>query len=117
MTRPPSTTCSRSGTDSSRGGRGDVVLTAVAAAVVLILVTGVSTVFAELAERFDAGFLHIGGDEAFGAPHDVYGAYVRAAAAEGTSAVVIGGGRWSTITAWLRRLAAAPSPGSSTMNG
>lgn len=40
------------------------------------------TVFAELAERFDAGFLHIGGDEAFGAPHDVYGAYVRAAAAD-----------------------------------
>jgi len=37
---------------------------------------------AELAGRCDAPYLHLGGDEAFGAPHEVYTTFLRAAAAE-----------------------------------
>lgn len=40
----------------------------------------VRAAFTELAVRFDASYLHIGGDEAFGDPHESYIAFVAAAA-------------------------------------
>lgn len=42
----------------------------------------VREVLAELAAHFDAPYLHVGGDEAFGAPHNTYVAFLQAAAAE-----------------------------------
>lgn len=51
-----------------------------------------SAAITELAARFDAPFLHLGGDEAFGAPHDAYVQAVREVAAlvRGSGRRVIG---------------------------